>query len=163
MAINPRLQAYLDRTRSSYAVLPHEEVFTAQEVAERAHVTGGHVAKVVVVREGGGRDVMVVIPATRLLDIGRLRRATGFEGVALEDERELLHLFPDCEVGAMPPFGQLYGMPMYVDPCLLRGDDIFFQAGTHRELVLMRVDEYRRIAHPFEGRRCMHRQPAMVA
>ena len=86
-----------------------------------------------------------------------MRRVTGRLGVQLENEDELLRLFPDCEVGAMPPFGHLYHLPMYVDPCLLEDVDIFFQAGNHHEIVLMRTVEYRRVARPFEVRGCLHR------
>jgi Ala-tRNA(Pro) deacylase len=100
---------------------------------------------------------MVVLPATRHLDLQALHQMTGRAGFQLEDERELELLFPDCEVGAMPPFGSLYGMTMYVDPCLLRGGNIFFQAGNHHEVVLMRREEYEVIARPFCAGSCLHR------
>ena len=157
MAINDRLQRVLEQTWSSYAVFPHSEAYTAQEVAQSVRVKGGQLAKVVVVRDGAGKDFMVVLPATRYFDVHKLHQVTGRAGIQLEDERELERLFPDCEVGAMPPFGPLYGMPMYVDPCLLRGGDIFFQAGNHHEVVLMRCEEYQDIARPFYSVACLHR------
>ena len=80
--------------------------------------------------------------------------------IGTQNERELKRLFPDCEVGAMPPFGALYGMPMYVDPCLLESEDIFFQAGNHHEVVLMRSQEYEDVAGPLFSGSCLHRGPA---
>jgi Ala-tRNA(Pro) deacylase len=142
MAINHRLQHLFDQRRSSYAVLPHPDAYTAQAVAQSVRVKGGQLAKVVVIRDGAGKDFMAVLPATRQLDPQALHLVTGRAGFQLEDERELELLFPDCEVGAMPPFGSLYGLTMYVDPCLLRGRNIFFQAGNHHEVVLMRCEEY---------------------
>lgn len=157
MAINDRLQRLLDDTRSSYAVLPHSEAYTAQEVAQSIRVKGRQLAKVVVLRDAAKRDFMVVLPATQLFDPQSIQRVTGRVGIRLEDEPELKRIFPDCEVGAMPPFGALYGMPMYVDPCILRGRDIFFQAGNHHEVVLMRCEEYEDIARPFHYGSCLHR------
>ncbi len=157
MSINPRLQKLLDTERSGYAVLPHPDAYSAQEVAQRSHVKGRRLVKVVVMRDIDGVDFMVAVPADRPIDPAALRRVTGRIGVQLEDEGELARLFPDCEVGAMPPFGHLYHMPMFVDPCLFEGVDIFFQAGNHREIVLMRTIEYDRIARPFFRRGCLHR------
>lgn len=157
MAINARLQQLFDDTQSSYAVLPHPDAYTAQEVAHSVRVKGWQLAKVVVVRDAAGVNVMVVLPAEGELDFQALRRASGRRGLQLERERELKQLFPDCELGAMPPFGSLYGMTMYVDPCLLRDGDIFFQAGNHHEVVLMRSEEYEAIARPFYIGTCLHR------
>lgn len=156
MAINLRLQRLLDQKHASYAVLPHNEVFTAQEIAESTGVPGCRFAKVVVVRDGSGRDVMAVLPASRTIDLDAMHRLTGRVGFRIEVEHELARLFPDCEVGTMPPFGNLYQLPMYVDPCLLAGGDVFFQAGNHREVILMRCDEYRRIAGPYRADFCLH-------
>lgn len=159
MSINARLQRLLDEARTGYAVLPHRDADTAQEVAATSHVKGRRLAKVVVMRDIEGADFLVVVPADVAIDASALRRVTGRIGVRLEDERELARLFPDCEVGAMPPFGHLYHMPMFVDPCLLEDVDVFFQAGNHHEIVLMRTAEYSRIARPFEVVGCMHRKP----
>jgi Ala-tRNA(Pro) deacylase len=156
MAINERLQRLLDHTRSSYAVLPHSEAFTSQEVAQSARVRGRQFAKVVVVRDAAGKDFMVVLPASEHVDLQILHRETGRTGFRLEDEQELSLIFPDCELGAMPPFGALYGLPMYLDPCLLKADDVFFQAGNHHEVVLMKRREYQQIAGPFLTRSCLH-------
>lgn len=156
MAINDRLQRLFDQMRASYAVLPHPDAYTAQKVAASVRVKGGQLAKVVVVRDRAGKDFMVVLPASRSIEPGALHRTTGRAGFVLEDERELERMFPDCEVGAMPPFGALYGMKMYVDPCLLRGGNIFFQAGNHHEVVLMRCEEYETVACPFDAVLCLH-------
>ena len=163
MAINARLQAHFDRVRSAYAVLSHEDAFTTLKVARSAHVMGWLMAKVVVFRDAAGSDFMVVLPADEHVDGHVLQVITGRGGVRLEDENELERLFPDCELGTMPPFGFLYHMPMFVDPCLLTGDDLFFQAGNHHEIVLMRCTEYERIAGPYFIRGCLHREAAAVA
>ena len=157
MSINARLQRLLDEVRTGYAVLPHREAGSAQQVAEATHVKGRSLAKVVVMRDIEGADFLVVVPADVAIDPRTLRLVTGRIGVQLEDEKELARLFPDCEVGAMPPFGNLYKMTMFVDPCLLEDVDVFFQAGNHHEIVLMRTAEYMRIARPFEVRGCLHR------
>ena len=156
MSINLRVQKQLDDARASYAVLTHDDAFSAQEVAQRVHVKGRRLAKAVVFRDTEGSDFMVVMPASEQIHAGILRRATGMRGAQLEDERELARIFPDCEIGAIPPFGPLYRLPMFVDPCLLEGEDIFFSAGNHHEVVLLRTEEYRRIAGPFFQRGCLH-------
>jgi Ala-tRNA(Pro) deacylase len=162
MGVNPRLQKLLDETWSSYAVLPHSEVFTAQEVAQSVHVPGRQLAKVLVLRARRGEDLMVVLPASEQFDPLTLEHVVGRSHLRLEDERELLRLFPDCELGAMPPFGRLYGMRMIVDPCLLQGEDFYFQAGNHREVVLMRTQDYQRIAQPFSHDACVHAVGALL-
>lgn len=161
MSISARLQAHLDRVHSAYAVLPHDEAYTALEVARRAHVKSRRMAKVVVFRDAAGSDFMVALPADEHVDPRALQAVTGRGGVRLEDEGELRRLFPDCEPGTMPPFGFLYRMSMFVDPCLLTGDDLFFQAGNHHELVLMRGKEFERIAGPYFMRGCLHHEAAV--
>jgi Ala-tRNA(Pro) deacylase len=163
MAINHRLQRLLDETGSSYRVLPHAPAYTAQEVAQSIHVKGRELAKVVVIRDAAGKILMVVLPATQYFDHHLLHDLTGRTGFQVEDERKLELLFPDCETGAMPPFGSLYGVTMYVDPCLLQEEEICFQAGNHREVVVMRSTDYQRIAHPFYAGCCLHRDAAVTA
>jgi Ala-tRNA(Pro) deacylase len=163
MAINPRLKALLDRHRASYEVLPHRLAFTAQDVARATHVTGRRVAKVVVIRDEDGAHLMAVIPATHHVDPGQLREVTGRHGVHLEDEAELKRLFPDCETGTMPPFTALYGMPVYVDPCLAFETNIYFQAGNHHEIVRMSYEEYSRVAAPIVMDVCLHRESLVTA
>lgn len=162
MAINLRLKELLDLNKVEYEVVPHPEAFTARQVAFSAHIPGRRLAKVVVLRDGAGSDVMVVLPAWVHLDDSIVQHVTGRRGIRLEEESELKRLFPDCEVGAMPPFGKLYQLPMYVDACFAADpdEDIWFQAGNHHELARMRYRDYDRVARPFYSRACLH--PRMV-
>jgi Ala-tRNA(Pro) deacylase len=160
MAINARLEKLLGAEGIRCEVASHPEAFTAHEVAACTHVPQRKVAKVVVLRNDAGSDFMVVIPALYHVDEDILRRVTGGTGNRLEDESELRRLFPDCEVGAMPPFGNLYGLRTFVDPCLAREEDIWFQAGNHRELVNMRYEDFERLAAPFTMNACLHEQMA---
>ncbi len=160
MAINERLMRLLQQNQAAYEVLPHGEAFTTQEVAQSVHVTGRVMAKVLVVREPSGSHLMVVLPASCRLDLGILSQETGRPGLALASEADLAALFPDCELGAMPPFGSLYGLPMYVDRCLEGSEKLFLQAGNHHEVVRLETKEYFRIARPLAGEFCMHREPA---
>jgi Ala-tRNA(Pro) deacylase len=160
MAINERVMRLLEEHKLEYEVLPHREAFTSQEVAQSMHVTGRELAKVVVVREPAGGHLMVVVPASCHVDLDILCRETGRPGTVLASEDELARLFPDCEVGAMPPFGRLYGMPMYLDSCLEKTSTIFFQAGNHHEVVRMDTEDYLQIARPLAGEFCLHREKA---
>ena len=162
MALNKRLQDLLDRVRVPHVILPHERAETAMGAARSAHIAGRRLAKVVIVRDRAGTDLMVVLPAHEHYDPEMLRRLSGHEGIQLEDEAALLRRFPDCEVGAMPPFGGLYAMPTYVDRCLAQNTEIFFQAGNHRELVRMRYDDYEYLAQPIVGGICLHATPVAV-
>ncbi len=129
---------------------------TAQEVAATSHVTGWHVAKVVVVREESGASLMVAIPAPSRVNVAALERATGKRRLRLAREDEFRPLFPDCETGAMPPFGNLYGLPLYLDASLARSEEFLFQAGNHKEVVRMRYADYRRLADPVIGDFALH-------
>ena len=162
MAINVRLQELLDRSQIEYETIPHRDAFSAKEVAFSAHVPGRQLAKVVVIRDAAKSDFMVVIPASDHVDDSILHRVTSRKGTQLEKESELKRLFPDCEVGAMPPFGKLYGLAMYVDACLAEEEDIWFQAGNHHELVRMRFRDFARIAQPFYAKACLHPGHALL-
>ena len=158
MAINERLSELIRQRGAVAELLPHREVFTAQEVAHSSHLSGRKLAKVVVLRDRGGY-LMAVLPAHEHVDVEELQRVTRRKGLELANEEEMRRLFPDCELGAMPPFGHLYGLTMYLDPCLA-GDDIWFQAGSHREVVRMPFETYARLASPYEGGVCLHREPS---
>ena len=161
MSLNRKLQELMDRHGPHYEIVPHRETVTTHEAAQSTHVSGRNVAKPVVMRDAAGFDFMVVLPASLHLDPRIVHHVTGRAGVRLEDEQELHRLFPDCDLGAMPPFGHLYGLSMVVDPCLLEDhDEIWFQAGNHHELVRMRVEDYERLARPFQAGRCLHPEPA---
>ena len=164
MAVNDRLKRYLDHEGVAYATAPHREAFTAHEVAVESHVAERQLAKVLVVREReGGEHLMVVLPAACRLDLAALRRAAGRHRLALVPEAEMARLFPDCEVGAMPPFGALYGMPVYVDACFPRSELIAFQAGNHHEVMRMPYAEYERLAKPRVAEFCLHEREKSIA
>jgi Ala-tRNA(Pro) deacylase len=139
-----------------YEILPHREAFTARQVAQSTHVAGRLLAKVVVVHESTGVFLMAVVPADEHVDLGTLTYMTGWPLDRLATEHELKSLFPDCEVGAMPPFGRLYDMPMYVDTRFHDHDEIYFQAGNHHEVVRMSFDDFRKAAGPFSGEYLLH-------
>ncbi len=156
MAIHERLARALDGARVRYNVVPHAEAFTAQDAAHAAHVSGRRFAKVLVLREGLRNYFLAVVPAHEHVDFGAIRRHTGRQAIGLADELEIQRLFPDCEAGAMPPFGELYHLPMYVDPCLASPGEIWFEAGTHHEALRMNWEDFRAAAGPFTGMFCMH-------
>lgn len=147
----PELRELLAREGARYEVMGHREVYTAQERAAACHVPGRRLAKVVIVR-GGDRDgdwyAMAVLPATAQLDVSELRRRTGRYDLALASEDEFKGLFPDCEIGAMPPFGSVFGLPVYLDRAFAEGPEMVFESGTHREEISMPMGEYIRIERP---------------
>jgi Ala-tRNA(Pro) deacylase len=142
-----KLQALLMENRVAHQVIPHRVAFTATAVAGAAHIPGREIAKTVVVNLDG-HHALAVLPANRKVDLERLRVATGARSAALVDEREFAGEFPECEPGAMPPFGSLYGLPVYVEPHLAQDDNIAFNAGSHTELVRMAYQDFERLAHP---------------
>jgi Ala-tRNA(Pro) deacylase len=156
MAVNSRLLALLVRSRVEYELVPHREAFTAQEVAHTVHVRGRRLTKVVVVRAGRERYLMVALPASCHVDLAVLARVSGHRELDLATESEIRRVFPDCELGAMPPFGHLYGLPLYLDACLAEQDEIQFQAGNHHEVIRMNFTDYERLARPFARIECVH-------
>jgi Ala-tRNA(Pro) deacylase len=111
------------------------------------HVSGKEIAKVVIVKIDG-QFAMAVVPAPHKIDLERLREASGAKRVELASEKEFQNLFPDCEVGAMPPFGNLYGLPLYVARPLAEDEEIVFNAGSHTEAIRMRYADFARLANP---------------
>ena len=146
-----RIKALLDQEKIPYRLVPHPEAYSALRLAESIHVPGREVAKVVIVRAKEEYG-MAVLPAHRDLDLARLANVIGAKSVSLVEERDLEKIFPDCEVGAMPPFGNLYELPVYVDQSLAEEPVIFFPAGSHHEVIEMRYEDFDRIAHPIIGR-----------
>jgi len=163
MAVNDRLKRYLDQERAPYETLPHREAFTARQVAAESHVPERQLAKVLALEEEGNGHLMVVLPAGCRLDLNALRHAAGRHRLSLVQEDEMRCLFPDCELGAMPPFGQLYGMPVYVDACLSQAPAIVFPAGNHHEVVRMAYTEYARLVKPLLGEFCMHEREKSIS
>jgi Ala-tRNA(Pro) deacylase len=147
MPISRKLQEYLDQQQIKYQVVTHSLAYTAQEVAAAQHVPGKQIAKVVMVKKAHGAPVMLVLPASHQVDFGRLRQVLG-ERVELEAEQEFRNLFPGCEVGAEPPFGNLFNMDTFVDAALAEDEEIIFNGGSHWQTIRMRYDDYVRLVHP---------------
>jgi Ala-tRNA(Pro) deacylase len=154
MPMNARVQGFLEGSRIPYEVLAHPQAFTAQGVAHASHVSGWLVAKVVIVRPSEGPPLMAVLPASCRLDLERLEAAAGVARLSLAPEFEVHDAFPDCETGAMPPFGNLYGLRVLVDAHLAREPELVFQAGNHREAVRMRFEDFERAVRPVVAEFC---------
>ena len=147
MPILTKLREFLDRHRVPYEVLTHRQAFTAQEVAQAQHVRGAELAKVVMLRSGP-EFLMAVLPAPQRIDLDHARAAMGKPGLTFATEQEFEGLFPGCEAGAMPPFGNLYGLRVYVDQMLTRDKEIVFNAGTHTLTVKMAYADFERLVQP---------------
>jgi Ala-tRNA(Pro) deacylase len=152
------LLEYLDRHQAKYLVITHSPAFTAQGVAGIAHISGKELAKTVIVKVDG-KLAMAVVPAMFHVDLAALKRAAHAKTVVLASEDEFWDRFSECETGAMPPFGNLYGLPIYADESLTRDKEIAFNAGTHRELVRMSWDDYKALADPVVARIVAGRTP----
>ena len=142
-----KLKEFLDREKVKYVSIIHSTAYTAQEVAASAHITGKELAKTVIV-ELDGKMAMAVLPANRKIVLQDLREVTGCDEVKFASEEEFKRKFPDCETGAMPPFGNLYGMDLYVAEALTRNDEIAFNAGSHTEIIRLRYHDFERLVHP---------------
>lgn len=142
-----KLKDHLDSQKIKYVTLSHSPAFTAMEVAESAHVPGRALAKTVMVKLDG-RMAMAVLPSTLKVDLNLLRESAGAEEAMLATEAEFKSLFPDCETGAMPPFGNLYGMDVYVSPSLAEDDQIAFNAGSHTEVMRLAYQDFERLVKP---------------
>jgi Ala-tRNA(Pro) deacylase len=142
-----RLQAFLDENNVKYVVISHSRAFTTQEVAAMTHIPGKELAKAVIV-EIDGNLAMAVVPGSQKVDLDLLRDAVGAGHVMLAKESEFKDRFPECDLGAMPPFGNLYGMPVYVADGLTEDEEIAFNAGSHTELVKMSYRDFERLVQP---------------
>ena len=147
MSIPRRIREYLDSQNVDYEWLPHPEAFTAQEVAHSLHVSGKRLAKTVVL-DADGQVIMAVLPASHRLSLLDLKAALEVRNLELLPEGELAVLFPDCDLGAIPPFGNLYGMDTWVDRAVAEAEHIIFTAGTHWDAVEMKYANYARLAKP---------------
>lgn len=145
--LSERLKEFLDANGAKYVTVPHRQAYTAMEVAESAHVPGREMAKTVIV-DVDGRLAMAVLPATKHVNVEHLRRSVGAQHVGIAKEGEFRFDFPGCEVGAMPPFGNLFNMEVLVDPKLAEDEEIAFNAGTHTEVVKMAYRDFDRLVHP---------------
>jgi len=138
---------FLKSNKVKFQLRHHPARFTAQEVAAAEHITGEEVAKVVIVK-AGDKFAMFVLPATCVLEMGEVRKVLGASVVRLAAEEEIEKVFPDCQVGAMPPFGAEYGVEMYVENRLAADPEILIPAGTHEDSILMSWRDYERLAKP---------------
>lgn len=144
---NKHLEEYLNDNKVKYRTITHSPAYTAQEIAAVAHIGGNKLAKTVIVKIDG-ELAMLVSPATKMVNFDHLKKLTKAKNVELASEYEFQDRFKDCEVGAMPPFGNLYEMSVYVDDSLLEDDEIVFNAGNHSELVKMKYDDWAKLVKP---------------
>jgi Ala-tRNA(Pro) deacylase len=136
----------LNESKVRYEILRHPEAVTAQRIAQAEHVKGRHHAKVVMIKSGEQR-LMAVLPADHQIDLEKVGKVIG-KTASLDSEKEFKSLFPDCAIGAMPPFGNLYGLPTYVDKSLAAQDYIVFEAGTHSDAIKLSYRDYEKIVKP---------------
>ena len=142
-----KLKQFLDEEKVKYVSIVHSTAYTAQEVAASAHITGRELAKTVIV-ELDGKMAMAVLPANRKIVLQDLREVTGSDEVKFASEEEFKEKFPDCETGAMPPFGHLYGMEVYLAESFMENEEIAFNAGSHTELIRMPFHDFERLVQP---------------
>jgi Ala-tRNA(Pro) deacylase len=142
-----KLKEYLDKEKIKYVSIIHSTAYTAQEVAASTHITGRELAKTVIVQLDG-KMAMAVLPANRKIVLQDLREVTGSDEVKFASEEDFKEKFPECETGAMPPFGNLYGMDVYLAEALTSNDHIAFNAGSHTEVIKMRLDDFERLVKP---------------
>jgi Ala-tRNA(Pro) deacylase len=147
MPLNRRLKEFLDQAGKPYHVHAHPEAFSAQEVAAVEHVPGKEMVKVVMLR-AGEMYFMAALCASCRVDLAKIGHALGQADLRLATEREFQELFPGCETGAMPPFGNLFNLPLYIDKKIADNEEITFQAGTHRESIRMKLPDYLALAIP---------------
>ena len=157
-----RVKDFLDSYRVRYIVISHSVAYTAQGIAAVAHIPGKEVAKTVVVKIDD-ELAMAVVPASAQVDLNALQAETGAKSVQLASELEFRTYFPDCETGAMPPFGNLYAMKVFADEALARDEEIAFNAGTHRELFRMAWGDYAWLVRPKLMKLAVLRASASVA
>lgn len=147
MNCKEKLEVYLRGNKVPFQVQHHPIAFTAQEVAAKEHIPGRMLAKVVIAL-ADGKMVMLVLPAPARVDLAKAAAILGAKEVRLAREQEFAAAFPDCEVGAMPPFGNLYNLPVYVDKTLTQQQTIVFQAGTHADTMSLQYADFERLAQP---------------
>lgn len=150
MELAKRLVNFLKRHKIFYQVQVHPETMTALETAEAEHICGKSLAKVVMVKNRG-KDAMVVIPCDRNVDLLKLSTVLGTDDVKVSEEKEFNGLFPDCEPGAMPPFGRIYKIPCYADERIGGQKELYFNAGNHQETVKISVSDFLKYSKAFVG------------
>jgi Ala-tRNA(Pro) deacylase len=142
-----KLKEFLDSNHVRYVSISHSAAYTAQEIAASAHVSGKELAKTVMVKIDG-KMAMAVLPASFKVDLEHLKEALGATAIELASEREFRDLFPGCETGGMPPFGNLYDLDVYVSGKLAEDQEIAFNAGSHTELLKLAYADFERLVRP---------------
>jgi len=142
-----KIKEFLDKHKIKYTIIKHSSAYTAQEIAASAHISGKELAKTVMIKFNG-KMAMAVLPASYKISFDNLKEVLGVEKVRLAYEQEFMDKFPDCEVGAMPPFGNLYGMEVYVAESLADDEEIAFNACSHTELIRMKYSDFEKLAKP---------------
>ncbi|MBN2424063.1 MAG: YbaK/EbsC family protein [Calditrichaceae bacterium] len=145
--VSKKLQNYLDSHHTHYVAISHSPAYTAQEIAARAHVPGHELAKTVILKIDG-KLAMAVLPADYIIDLDLVKKSLKAKKVEFADEEEFKYTFPDCEIGAMPPFGNLYDIDTFVAKSLSDDESISFNAGNHKELIRIPYKEYEQLVHP---------------
>ena len=146
MSISMRIKNHLDERKIPYVSLTHPQTYTAQGTASTMHIPGQEVAKTVVVK-AGSQYCLAALPASRRLSLEKLGNILG-SPAQLATESEFSSLFPDCDLGAMPPLGEIYNLPVYVDESLAADREIVFNAGTHQDVIRMKFTDFARMAQP---------------
>jgi len=142
-----KITTYLDEHGVKYVIVKHSKAFTAQEVAASAHIPGKNMVKSVIIK-ADDTLVMIVLPSTHDVDVEHVGEQIGANSVEIATENEFSDRFPDCEVGAMPPFGNLYDMQTYAIRELTEDEEIAFNAGNHRELIKMSYEDFEKLCNP---------------
>lgn len=142
-----KLKAFLDENKVKYISVQHSSAYTAQEIAAIAHIPGKDLAKTVIIKIDG-KMAMAVLPASYKVSFDSLKDTLGVKEVRLAYEQEFIDKFPDCEAGAMPPFGNIYGMDVYVAESLAEDEEIAFNACSHTELIKMSFSDFEKLVKP---------------
>jgi len=142
-----KLKDFLDSNNIKYLTISHSAAYTAQQIAATAHIPGKELAKTVMVKIDGKMS-MAVLPASCKVDFNLLKKTAGAKKVELASEEEFKDMFPECEVGAMPPFGNLYEMEVFVEKSLAEDEEIAFNAGSHTELIKLTYNDFKRLVKP---------------
>jgi len=155
MDCKAKLEKYFRDNGVEFQAMTHRTAYTAQEVAATQDVKGKLVAKVTMVI-ADAKVVMLVLPASHRIDFPKLKKALCAKDARLAKEEEFSNLFPDCDTGAMPPFGNMYSVPVYVDRSLTEDPEIVFQAGSHRDTLKITYKDYARLAQPTVAEFAVH-------
>jgi len=152
-----KLIDFLEENQVKFTRVIHSTAYTAQVIAHRAHISGNMLAKTIILKDPDGQFIMAVLPANFQIDLDKISEIHGSQ-LELASEDEFRKLFPGCETGGMPPFGNLFGLPVYASKTISKCEEIAFNAGNHRELLQMHCDDFKRLVNPkigvFSRKRC---------